>query len=244
MKTCRTCGILKPLESFSRAKEGRGERASRGSFGRDAHCKFCKAEKRKPGIHREREEVKTLAAQGKKRCTKCSEALDASEFNARKASPDGLMQKCRACCKIYATSYREGNPSCFKDYYAQRKDELNANFKKWRKENAGSRTEYMRAWGQENSALVIEKGSRRRAKKLKATPKWANREKMVEFYKEAERLTAETGVIHHVDHIYPLQSKHVCGLHCEFNLNVITQFENIQKLNRMPTEEYLQRCKR
>lgn len=54
------------------------------------------------------------------------------------------------------------------------------------------------------------------------------------FYAEALRLTRETGIRHEVDHIYPLQSDVVCGLHCEANLRVITKFQNQSKKNRMP----------
>jgi hypothetical protein len=55
---------------------------------------------------------------------------------------------------------------------------------------------------------------------------------MLEFYAESSRLTLETGIAHEVDHIVPLLSGLVCGLHCEANLQVITAFENQSKNNR------------
>lgn len=244
MKKCSTCGTLKPLESFAKDNRASGERSARTGKGVASCCKACRSEARKPGITASREEFERLKSEGMKRCTACLQILPNGCFNARKASPDGLMYKCRDCCKAYATEYREKNPECFKDYYYARKDELNQNNKNWREQNPEKNAERLRRWGRENQAVIREKGSRRRAHKLKATPKWADRKKIMEFYYLAERLTEETGVIHHVDHIYPLQSDEVCGLHCEFNLNVITQFENIQKLNHMPSEEYLQRCPR
>ncbi len=52
-----------------------------------------------------------------------------------------------------------------------------------------------------------------------------------EIYLLAVDRSIKTGVPHEVDHIVPLQSKVVCGLHNEFNLRVITRRENLSKKN-------------
>ena len=64
-----------------------------------------------------------------------------------------------------------------------------------------------------------------------ATPEWADKKKIKEFYKKRDLATKETGVTHHVDHIVPITHQDVCGLHCEFNLQVIEATENIRKRN-------------
>jgi hypothetical protein len=74
---------------------------------------------------------------------------------------------------------------------------------------------------------------KRRAAKLVATPGWADSEKMFDVYLAAMMKEYETGIPHHVDHIVPLVSDIVCGLHCEANLQVLTQYENLAKNNRV-----------
>lgn len=62
---------------------------------------------------------------------------------------------------------------------------------------------------------------------------WANGKAIRAIYAEARRLTAETGVPHHVDHIIPLQGDYVSGLHVETNLQVLAGVENLQKGNKV-----------
>lgn len=74
-------------------------------------------------------------------------------------------------------------------------------------------------------------GEKRRAAKLRATPKWADFEKMFDIFLEAAVREHRTQIKHHVDHIVPLVSDIVCGLHCEQNLQVLTACENMAKHN-------------
>ena len=76
-----------------------------------------------------------------------------------------------------------------------------------------------------------DNAEKRRLRIRIATPFWANPLKIAAVYQERDRLTAETGAEHHVDHIVPLTHPRVCGLHCEANLRVITAQENCQKSN-------------
>lgn len=101
-------------------------------------------------------------------------------------------------------------------------------------------TERYRRWRKKNlkRARAIQKAYRLRTRyKDRATqqrhrrPAWADTEAIETFYALAALMTEITGVPYQVDHIVPICSKWVCGLHTEHNLQVITGLENQRKLN-------------
>lgn len=73
------------------------------------------------------------------------------------------------------------------------------------------------------------------AQRAKATPPWLTSEQWAEMnaiYEKARKLTLETGIRHEVDHIHPLNGKNLSGLHVPWNLQILTQSENVSKSNR------------
>lgn len=83
-------------------------------------------------------------------------------------------------------------------------------------------------------AMVAHHAAKRRARKLHATPAWADLKAIRAIYNRAAFLTRRTRIAHHVDHFYPLQGETVCGLHVEGNLQILPATENIRKRNRCP----------
>lgn len=76
----------------------------------------------------------------------------------------------------------------------------------------------------------------RKRRHRSATPAWVSREQkhaMRMLYLRAAELTNTTGERYVVDHIVPLISPIVCGLHVPWNLRVITQEENLKKSNKL-----------
>ena len=88
----------------------------------------------------------------------------------------------------------------------------------------------------QNPELYKAFTSVRRRRHKNATPKWITPEQklaMRNLYLKAQELTKIAGERYVVDHIIPLISPDVCGLHVPWNLRVITQEENLKKSNKL-----------
>ena len=139
---------------------------------------------------------------------------------ARGRKPQTEEQKiaARLRAKAWLSSNREKAKKYREEYSAKNADSAKARTKKWAKENPGRAR-----------ALSVA----RKARKIGATPKWANQFFISEIYDLAKRRNdcMAGGVKWHVDHIVPLRSPLVCGLHVEHNLRVIPAVDNLKKHN-------------
>jgi hypothetical protein len=73
--------------------------------------------------------------------------------------------------------------------------------------------------------------------RLDHAPPWLTKEhwrEMAGLYERAQQLTLATGVVHVVDHIWPLKGARSCGLHVPWNLQVVTHRFNIIKSRKEP----------
>ncbi len=76
----------------------------------------------------------------------------------------------------------------------------------------------------------------RHIKAVRARPRWADRKAIAEKYRLAREATHRSGIPHSVDHIVPLNSRVVCGLHVETNLRIVPSSDNSRKGNRWDPE--------
>jgi hypothetical protein len=104
--------------------------------------------------------------------------------------------------------------------------------KQWMINNVEKMRFYRKSYRVSNPSILANATQRRNARKRFASVLWADKSKILEMYKLAETLSKKTGIKYHVDHIYPLQSDFICGLHWEGNLQVIPAIENIRKSNK------------
>ena len=148
------------------------------------------------------------------------------------------------------TEYRKKNPDKVSEWNTARKVDGRSKEQKllYRKRHpdrvkAARRAQYaknrekelagMKQWKLENPALAASYGMKRLAQKLQATPAWADKGKILELYEAAQAATEIFETPIHVDHIVPLRSKYVCGLHCEANLRLLPGLDNQRKSNRV-----------
>ena len=140
-------------------------------------------------------------------------------------------------CKTYnaKSEVKEREKERQRARYSENRDAIQASRRQYYDSNPDARNrflEYQRQYYEGNRIRFLVRGAKRRAARKQAFPKWADPAKIAEFYLLAERKTRETGIRHVVDHIVPLQGKKVCGLHVEFNLQVLTEDENLRKFNK------------
>ena len=180
-------------------------------------------------------------------CKVCNIEKDFSCYSPSKTSRSGYEYTCKPC----------KNEKRRKQY--QEDPVINASKAEYRKENSEKYKKYMREYREKNKDILLEKrrtpeklahkkaldqaysqanpdkicakAAKRRAWRLKATPSWAKPKYIAMFYMIAKEEQEKNNIEYHVDHIVPLNSKFVCGLHNEYNLQVLPGSENCQKSN-------------
>lgn len=241
-KICSCCGELKDKGLFY------GKSGTNGLSGECKECILAKGKQRRVENHVPTEN-EVLSTQGYRKCSSCGEVHNTELFHKKRKSLEGVCKPCKAAkhkerldndptlrLKIAARTkeYLEQNPDVVKrngDYH-----------KRYYKANKKAHRESCNKWFQRNkqrmmsSGLLARYSAQYRARKKLATPIWATTEIEhlfeIEIYHLAKLRKAATGICWEVDHIVPLTSDVVCGLHCSANLQLLTTSENTSKGNR------------
>lgn len=124
-------------------------------------------------------------------------------------------------------------------YQAAHPDVVAASAKNWRVNNPDRVKAMLADWKANNPERLRYHDAKRLAAQRVATPRWltrTQRRKMKALYFEAKRETEHTGIVHHVDHIVPIQGKLVCGLNVPWNMRVVPAAVNASKGYRLDAE--------
>lgn len=142
-------------------------------------------------------------------CRDCGDTKSSLEFVKNKLFSHGIDTLCLLCNKKRTKAYRSAGKA----------------------NRALESKRYKEKHPEKRAAHEARMGVQRR----KRTPKWELDEwgifLMEEIYSLSKLRTQVTGIKWHVDHVIPLQSKVVCGLHVPDNLRVIPAKLNLIKGN-------------
>lgn len=206
-KRCPKCGNSKSISSF--------HRDSRRKDGCQTKCKSCAGAHRSANADRIKAARATYYAGNREAHLKRSAANYAENTDRIRATQSAWHRENAGKVAVRKAKYRLENPEKFRGKRAGDVGYLG----------------YLAQWRRLNQGKTTAASNKRRALKLRATPAWANFDVIREIYEVAAAATEIFEIPFEVDHIIPLNSKFVCGLHCESNLRVISKSENRKKKN-------------
>lgn len=203
MKICNTCEKQKPLKEF-------GQHGT-SADGYNPKCKSCVSEYNKQYRQRNRERIRSL-----------NQKYTITHKNTAR-------ERTKQWCKDNSERKRKSD----KDYYEKNKDRELAKSRERYQKNKERIKQKAKEYRENNRGKVNANIAKRRAAEKQATPRWANFQEIEKFYIEARQLSESTNRSYQVDHIVPLTSNEVCGLHCEANLQILLAKENNRKNNSL-----------
>jgi hypothetical protein len=160
-------------------------------------------------------------------CSKCRVEKPLTSYYTSKTDCLGHQRYCKPCASRAAIDWRKESP--------ENKAAAMAAITRWTKNNPQKKYAYQQRWNNKNKARLAALRANQKRLRMhgmrQAQPTWANTFFIREIYHLSRLRTELTGIPHDVDHIIPLKSDLVCGLHCEANLAVVPASVNRKKLN-------------
>lgn len=200
-------------------------------------------------------QIPTSDEQTVKPCRKCGAQKPLFAFDKHSREKDGFRKICKTCRILSSKDYYERNrdkkiqyQKCYSEknseavsasknkYYKNNKDKIVMEVKKWAEQNKEKRAKYSKKYYEKNKSYYHAHAAKRRALcRIQTIPLSKNQWlEIVAIYKQAKKISNETGVLYHVDHIMPLVGKTCCGLHVPWNLQIIPAIDNLRKSNKVP----------
>lgn len=206
MKTCPKCKASKPEGDFGKDRSRKD--------GLYVYCAACLLAGRRAN------KVK-IAAGNRKYQEANREKIAAYKKKYSRDNRERLTE--------YMREYGKNNRTTLREYGKIRR----AAFSEDHREALNAKT---RERAKTNRPYLAAQRARRRATEKLATPAWADSDAIVFMYAKRKELSDAWGITLHVDHIVPLNSDLVCGLHCPDNLQLIEESLNLTKSNKLEQE--------
>jgi hypothetical protein len=257
-KICKKCGVEKTIDYFpknTKMPDGYLNSCKPCEYARVAEWRKANPEKIEANTKRAKFIIRRLPDNTKQRCKKCLIEKPLTEFHVSRAMKLGVRKTCKACIlaeiaqeylenpgehRIRSTQWVRNNPHRVRNIrrrsYEKHKVKRNLKRGEYRVKNIEHERDREKNYLKNNRPIVYAKNARRRAAETRAVPSGVTaiqKAQMQEFYEIAFARTMQTDDKYHVDHIVPLRGDEVCGLHVPWNLQVLTEFENCSKHNRL-----------
>ena len=137
----------------------------------------------------------------------------------------------KAWRKAYRTNNREAVNASHARYRANNKETVKTRNSQYYIDNKAVRQAYDAAWCKLNPDKVAKNNSHRKRKLEQATPMWSEVEAIKLVYLKRNEYRKLYGILYEVDHIIPIDSDTVCGLHVLANLQLLDKSLNSSKTN-------------
>lgn len=234
-KKCKDCGVNKHYTLYPKDK-----RHPLGHCGRT--CTEC--------LNKSQRAKFNPVVKQDKVCSDCGNKKSWTEFQRNKKSSDGLRWNCKDCRSDqrrrewsdnkeenhkkqaeYKAANRDKVLRWKKESYYRNREAILSKQKEYVEKNHEKRLEYQRSHYKSNRHIYIANARKREGRLNEGINNQFN-DRMKEIYYVCEVVSKETGLEHHVDHIIPLTHSDVCGIHCPWNVQILTKDENQVKKNK------------
>jgi len=219
-KRCSSCGEVKPVAVFS--KDSRKKDGLRG------YCRCCATKKNLEHYNKNHQEMLERAKMYR------AENPDIVAKNNRKYRTENL-DTAKENLRIWRENNQDKVRVARKSWAKNNPEKIRLSKKKYAKNNpekVKALKERAHAKSPEKYAALSNFHSRsRQVRKIQATPAWMDSAAVRGIYEQALRWSGILGIRLFVDHIVPIKSDKVCGLHTWENLQLLEAGANSSKGN-------------